>query len=153
MGMEPVGVRKRIWSWSAGWLSGAPSSFQSGKSSSSAFRLDHGAREDVVTHLWALFEDDDADLLAALLGELLDLDGRTQTGGATADDDDVDLVRDTLDGRQVERLSVALLDGSGATSHRRCREGAREGRAGVAAGLARVRVEREADEPEVDATG
>ncbi len=56
----------------------------------------------MVAHLGTFFEDDDANLLAALLGELLDLDRSTKTGRTATDNDDIDFVRDTLDGGEVE---------------------------------------------------
>ncbi len=64
--------------------------------------LDDGTRENVVAHLGTLFEDDDADLLAALLGELLDLNRGAETGRTATDDDDIDFIRDALDGGEVE---------------------------------------------------
>jgi hypothetical protein len=53
-------------------------------------RDSHGRRAR-RTDLSALFEDDDANLLASLLGELFDPNGRAEPGGTGSDDGDVDL--------------------------------------------------------------
>lgn len=72
-----------------GVLSGAPSSFQSGNSSFSA-RLEHRAGEDVGAHFGTLLDHADADLLTGFGGLLLQSACGGQTGGAGADDDDVE---------------------------------------------------------------
>lgn len=73
-----------------GVLSGAPSSFQSGNRLVQRARLEHRAGEDVGAHFGTLLDHADADLLTGFGGLLLQSACGGQTGGAGADDDDVE---------------------------------------------------------------
>jgi len=99
-----------------------------------------------LTDFGTLFENDDADVLAALLGELLELDGGTEAGRPCADDADVALVLDALDaldldvlveglglagcGRRVECARMGGRDAGGGAGGGDRRSGARAGRGG-----------------------